>query len=48
MTFPFTLLILSPVSSTTIPWSSTRANGARFMKWIPNIIIRATQKKRMS
>jgi hypothetical protein len=48
MTFPFTLLIFSPVSSTTIPWSKTRENGAFPMKWMPIIIMRATQKKRMS
>jgi hypothetical protein len=48
MTLPFTLLILSPVSSTTSPWSSTRLKGGFPMKWMPIIIMRATQKKRMS
>ncbi len=48
MTLPFTLLILSPVSSTTMPWSRTRLKGGSPMKWMPNIIMRATQKKRMS
>ena len=48
ITFPFTLLILSPVSSTIRPESSTRRKGTSFMKCKPNIIMRATQKKRMS
>jgi len=48
MTLPFTLLIFSPVSSTMSPERRTRLNGTSFMKWRPIIIIRATQKKRMS
>ena len=48
MTLPFTLLILSPVSSTMRPESSTRRNGTRPVKCRPIIIMRATQKNRMS
>jgi hypothetical protein len=48
ITLPFTLLIFSPVSSTTRPCSSTRLKGGSPMKWMPIIIMRATQKNRMS
>ncbi len=48
ITLPFTLLIFSPVSSTMRPERSTRRNGTSFVKCSPNMIMRATQKKRMS
>ncbi len=48
MTFPFTFDIFSPFSSTTIACRKTVRNGTFFMKCRPIIIMRATQKKRMS
>ena len=48
MTLPLTLDILSPFSSTTMACRSTVRNGTFFMKCRPIIIMRATQKKRMS
>jgi hypothetical protein len=48
MTFPFTFDIFSPFSSRTIACRYTARKGTSPMKWMPSIIIRATQKKRMS
>ena len=40
--------ILRPCASRTMPWMTMFANGGFFMKWMPAIIMRATQKKMMS
>ena len=40
--------ILRPFSSRTIPWMSTRENGTSPMNAIHAMIMRATQKKRIS
>ena len=48
MTLPLTLDIFSPCSSTTMACRYTVRNGTFFMKCSPIIIMRATQKKRMS
>ena len=48
ITLPLDLLILAPFSSRTRALMNTCLNGASPMKWMPIIIIRATQKKMMS
>jgi hypothetical protein len=48
MTFPRVLLIFSPLASRTRAWITTSRKGAFPVNSIPIIIIRATQKKRMS
>ena len=48
MVLPFTFDILSPFSSVTIVCRYTVRKGTFFMKCSPAIIMRATQKKRMS
>jgi hypothetical protein len=48
MTFPRVLLIFSPLGSRTSAWITTSRKGAFPVNSIPIIIIRATQKKRMS
>ena len=48
-TLPNDLLIFLPCASRTMPCSATTSNGCRpFIAYSPNIIIRATQKNRMS
>ena len=47
-TFPFVFDIFWPFSSRTRPWSTTSSKGARPSNHVPAMIIRATQKKRMS
>ena len=48
MVLPLTFDIFSPFSSVTIVCRYTVRNGTFFMKCRPAIIMRATQKKRMS
>jgi len=48
MTLPFVFDIFWPCSSRTRPLRKTCENGALPVKRRPNMIIRATQKKRMS
>ena len=48
ITLPFIFDIFSPFSSRTIACRYTVRNGTSSMKCRPIIIIRATQKKRMS
>ena len=48
MTLPLNLPIFSPVSSTMSPERRMRRNGTCPVRCSPIIIIRATQKKRMS
>ena len=48
MTLPFTFDIFSPFSSATMACRYTVRNGTFPMKCRPIIIMRATQKKRMS
>ena len=48
MVFPFTFDIFSPCSSVTMVCRYTVRKGTRFRKWRPAIIMRATQKNRMS
>ena len=45
---PVDLLIFCPSSSLTRAWIYTSLNGISPMKWIPIIIIRATQKNKIS
>ena len=45
---PLDFDIFWPRSSRTRPWMYTVRNGTSPMKWMPCIIIRATQKKMMS
>ena len=47
-TLPLVLDILAPCSSSTRLWISTVLNGTSPRKWMPIIIMRATQKKMMS
>jgi hypothetical protein len=47
-TLPFDFDIFWPSASRTIACRYTSRNGTSFMKWIPSIAMRATQKKRMS
>ena len=47
-TLPFDFDIFWPSASRTIACRYTSRNGTSFMKWIPSIAIRATQKNRMS
>ena len=48
MPFPLVLDIFSPFSSTISAVRYTQRNGTLFMKCSPAMIMRATQKKRMS
>ncbi len=48
MTFPFVFDIFWPRSSRTRPWRKTSRKGTRPSNQTPAMIIRATQKKRMS
>jgi hypothetical protein len=48
MVFPFTFDIFSPFSSVTMVCRYTVRKGTLFMKCSPAIIMRATQKNRMS
>ena len=48
MTFPFVFDIFCPFSSRTMGCRKTVRKGTSPMKWMPIIIIRATQKKMMS
>ena len=48
MTLPLDFDIFWPFSSRTRALMKTRLNGTSSMKWMPIIIILATQKKMMS
>ena len=45
---PFDFDIFEPSAARTMPWMTMFLNGGFFMKWMPAIIMRATQKKMMS
>ena len=45
---PFDFDIFEPSAARTIPWMTMFLNGGLPMKWMPAIIILATQKKMMS
>ena len=45
---PRDLDIFLPCASRTMPWMTMFLNGGTPMKWMPAIIMRATQKKMMS
>ena len=48
MTLPVDLDIFLPSASRTRAWMYTSSKGTLSMKWMPIIIMRATQKNRMS
>ena len=48
MVLPLVLLILAPVPSRIIPWRNTVRKGTRPVFSMPSMIMRATQKNRMS